>query len=752
MRHHSFLFPNCIIIILFLLALTTTARAQDPFGSFGQGGGFGSFGNQEQTDTRGQQRSTWGRDTSKVDKVIPTDYFQWHIDEHLGTILPTAVNDTLPHLFQNTNATEGLRGEYTMLGNVGSPRMPINFLDRHHISDFMFMQPFDFFHVSPSNLLFSNCKSPLTQLQYHECGTRENGQDRVNAYFATNINKLSGIGFKLDYLYGRGYYNNQANSQFGGTLFGYYHGEKYEMHAMASWEHMKMYENGGIEDDRYITDPESFPRSVKSRDIPTVLSSVWNRNDQQTYFLTHRYNLGLYRDLEVPDSLKPKMPSDSELMQRIKSDSLRSVIKADTLRLATTLDSLRQQWQGEQVTPQEFIPVTSFIHTAKFKRLSHDNIVHTGGIPDNYFSHDPHIRSSYSAFTDQIGIISLKNTFGLQLREGFNKWAKAGVTLFATHEFKRFSMPSLQSSDTLDLFDRYNENHITVGGEISKTQGRTIHYKAGAELWLAGPDAGDLDIHGTADLNFRLGRDTVHLAANAYFKNISPIFFFNNYHTATHRWDQHLSQETRTRVEGLFSLDRTHTTLRFGVENVTNYTHFANVLTPIYASNGTTISGYSRDVTVRQASDVQVLSATLRQELALGIFHFDNEVTWQKTTNADALPLPTLSIYSNAYLLFRVAKVLRVELGADMRYFTSYNAPDYAPFLGQFSVQDPSHERIKVGNYPILNGYVNLAIKRVRMYVAIKHFNQGNGRYFWAPHYPIDPMNYHFGISWNFYN
>ncbi len=717
------------------------------------GGGFGNGMDDGTSGEDGLQRSTWGRDTSKVDKWVPTEFFQWRVDERLGTVIPEEYNDTLPHLFQNFNATEGLHGEYSILGNFGSPRLAFNFLDRDIISEFLFVQPFDYFHTEPGSLLFTNTKSPLTNLQYHTCGTRENGQDRFRAYFATNINKRAALGFKIDYLYGRGYYMNQHNSQFGGTLFGYYRGEQYEMHAMASWEHLKMSENGGIEKDEYITNPQSFPQRYGSRDIPTLLNGVFNRNDPHTYFLTHRYNVGIYRDLEVPDSLKPVMPEDKELLQRIKSDSLRDVIKADTLRLSLTLDSLRQQWQSEQVTPQEFIPVTSFLHTFHVRRLLHENSVNSGGVSSTYFSHDPYYRSSYSDFTDETKALSIKNTVGVQLREGFNKWAKAGITLFGTHEFKHFRQPSLATTDTTDVFDTFNENHISVGGEIAKRMGHTLHYNAGAEFWLIGPDAGDVDIYGNADLNFRLGRDTVRLEANAFFKNITPTFYLSQFHSQTHWWDNDLSKETRTRLEGKLTFDRTHTSLRFGMENISNYTHFATLLTPIYATDGTTISSYSHDVEVRQQSgSIQVLSATLKQELKLGIFHWDNEVTWQTSTNQDVLPLPTISLYTNPYIVFHIAKVLRVELGVDMRYFTKYYAPDYAPFIQQFAIQDASQPRTKVGHYPILNGYANFAIKRVRGYVNVTHFNQGTGNYFWGPHYPIDPLSIHFGISWNFYD
>ncbi len=701
----------------------------------------------------GRKRSSWGRDTTQVEHFVPTEFYQWHIDERLGTVLPEYYNDTLPHLYQNFNATEGLRGEYSILGNLGSPRYQINFLDRAVKDEIFFIEPYSFFHTTPANLLFTNTKSPYTNLQYHECGTRENGQDRVRAYFATNINKQAGFGFKIDYLYGRGYYNNQANSQFGGNLFGYYRGEHYEMHALASWEHSKMGENGGVENDLYITDPQSFPQKYGTRDIPTVLSSVWNRNDHQTYFLTHRYNIGFYRDLEVPDSLKPVIPKDIELLEeRIVNDSLRQVITQDTARLAIVIDSLRTLWQSEQVIPQEFIPVTSFVHTFNLRCLMHNNYVRSG-LPTDYLSHDPYYRSSYANFSDETRAISVSNTLGVQLREGFNKWAKAGVTLFATHQLDHFNLPSLATNDSTDIYQSYRENHLSIGGELLKQQGHTLHYKASAELWVAGPKAGDLDLQGHADLNLRWGHDTVRLKALAHFQNITPAFYYRHYHSQTTWWDNSLDQETRSRIEGTLSLDRTHTSLRFGVENITGYTHLAMQRSPVYDSDGTTITAYTNDVGVAQQSgSTQVLSATLEQNLQAGIFHWDNAVTWQQSSRQEVIPLPKLMLYSNPYILFHIATVLRVELGADMRYFTSYYAPDYAPFINNFAVQDASAERVKVGNWPIINAYANLAIKRVRGYVNVTHVNAGNGHAFWAPHYPIDPMSIHIGISWNFYD
>ena len=117
------------------------------------------------------------------------------------------------------------------------------------------------------------------------------------------------------------------------------------------------------------------------------------------------------------------------------------------------------------------------------------------------------------------------------------------------------------------------------------------------------------------------------------------------------------------------------------------------------------------------------------------------------------LPLPDLNVYANLFIKFWIAKVLNSELGADVRYFTKYYAPDYSPALGQF-VQQNQADKVEIGGYPFVNVYLNAHLKRTRFYVMMYHVNQGMGdsNYFLAPHYPINPRTFQFGLSWNFYD
>ena len=98
-------------------------------------------------------------------------------------------------------------------------------------------------------------------------------------------------------------------------------------------------------------------------------------------------------------------------------------------------------------------------------------------------------------------------------------------------------------------------------------------------------------------------------------------------------------------------------------------------------------------------------------------------------------------------------KVLTVQLGADVRYFTKYHAPAYTPAIQQFHLQ-PNDDQVEIGGYPIVNIYANIHLKRTRLFAMYSHVNQGMGtrNSFLVPHYPINPSLLRLGVSWNFYD
>ena len=650
--------------------------------------------------------------------TIPIGLYQWKVTRRLGNIVPIPV-DTLHAGFQNTNDPAGPTGQYNYLGNLGSPRMSRIFFDRKEESQFFFTDPYDQSVLRPEDVTFTNTFSPYTNLTYYKSFQNRNSEERFKSYFAINANKRLGFGFYIDYLYGRGMYNNQSTAFFNGGLFASYRGDKYDMHFIFNNDNLKMRENGGIADDRYITDPLGMAEGKKqyqSTDIPTVLNKVWNHNTSYHTFLTHRYNLGFYR--EKVDSLTNDKHSAA-------NDSIETI--------------------------REFVPVTSFIHTLELdfngrKYITQDDAQNRQYFEHTYFGNDS---------IDQNRRTSVRNTFGISLREGFNKYAKAGLTAFLTHEYRDFTLPDSTDVPDQRIIKHYKENVVYVGGELLKEQGKLLHYKVLGEYAVAGEDAGQFRLEGNGDLNINLLGDSVRLDVNAYIKNLNPVFYYRNFHSKHYWWDNSdLSKIMRTRVEGKLNFNRLGTTLRAGVENIKNYTYLANTSVPVTNSNGEIIS-FKNNAAVRQHSgNIQVFTAMLQQKLKLGIFHLDGEVAYQKSSEQSILPLPELSAYGNLYLHAGLVKnVLKVSLGADVRYFTKYNAPDYSPVIGQFYLQNPENT-VAIGGCPMVNVYANLHWKRTRIFVMMYNVNQntGNSRYFLAPHYPISPRMLKLGISWNFFD
>lgn len=735
-------------------------------------------------------------DSTSSHKEIPKGIYVWTVDSRFGD-RKAARLDTLSHMYMNTIFTSGLRGEYNTTGNLGSPRQARVFVDRQVGSQFLFTDPYDYFITPVSDFHFTNTLSPFTNLTYNNCGDRTNGEDHFTAKFGVNAGKRLGVGFKFDYLYGRGYYDSQSTSHFDYTMYGSYIGDRYQAHLLMSTNHQKVTENGGITNDNYITHPESFNESFNTSEIPTMLARNWNRNDNQHIFFTQRYSVGFKHkvpmtaeeiaarkfamasqleakqrrakaeaarkarqegeDVDEEDVKEPATfagrPDNAKIGVRAKrdsqtNDSLEGGLQAPN-RLAVNgkaaADSLLAKTQEAKVDTSwlkdEYVPVTSFIHTLDFN--NYRRIYEAYQTPTDYYLHRYNVAEKLTgdSIYDKTTHWSLRNTFAISMLEGFNKWAKAGLKLFGTHELRHFTLP-----DSVAMRS-WNENALSVGAQLIKAQGKTLHYNVTGELGVAGVNAGEIHVDGGIDVNFPLWKDTMTLAASGFYHHEKPSFYYRHYQGRHFWWDDDdLSMVDHFRVQGVLRYQKTRTTLRVAFDEMKNYTYFATTYTTSDAGR------LANAVEVRQEGDpISVFTAELKQDFTLGPLNWETVATVQKSTNEDALPLPLVNVYTNLYLRFKIAHVLKCDFGADVRYFTKYKAPDYVPAIGQYAVQ-ANDVKTEIGNYPLVNVYANFHLKHTRFFAMMSHVNASSGGYFFAPHYPLNGRVFRFGVSWNFFN
>lgn len=175
---------------------------------------------------------------------------------------------------------------------------------------------------------------------------------------------------------------------------------------------------------------------------------------------------------------------------------------------------------------------------------------------------------------------------------------------------------------------------------------------------------------------------------------------------------------------------------------------------------------YFNDVTLLSQKNVQTqivaptqysgtinyLSFKLSKEFKFGKFAFDNTVLYQKVGQDEAvLNVPELVTRNTIYFTdYFFKKALFLQTGVSFHYFTSYYANDYNPVIAEFFVQKEK----QIGNYPVLDFFVNAKIQRTRIYFKVEHLNSsltGNSFYS-APNNPYRDMTIRFGLTWNFFD
>lgn len=588
---------------------------------------------------------------------------------------------------------------YATTGNLGAEGQDQIFFDRPDHSNFFFEDALAAWLPSIKTQRYYNTRIPMTIVSYNTGGNRNNMQDRLTALFSGNVNKAIQVGAAIDYIYSMGTYDAQATKDFTWRVFGSYTGDRYELQAYFNNYNFLNKENGGITDDRYITDPaevQGGSTNVDNKTIPVHLSSAHSRIYGTELYLNHRYKVGFYKNFR---------------------DSITDTIIGRT-----------------------YIPVTSFIWTMNYKSNKH-LFLNSEATEDTTFFENTYL--SLKGSNDETTYWKLSNTFGIQMLEGFNKYAKFGLAAYITHEIRKYTQytdtieTESASSGKLTPLPTYSiphsktENVVWVGGQLTKQQGSIITYNATAQFGIVGEVAGDIDITGDISTKFKLRNDSVRITGYGYFKNKSVPYFLNNYISNHYIWQNDFGKTRRFRAGGILDFQLTRTRANVGVENVQNLIYFNESGMPAQAGN-----------------NIQVFSATIDQNFKFGIFNWNNSVTYQTSSDDVVLPLPKLSIYSNMFLQFTIARVLHVQFGVDCNYYTKYYAPAYNPATMTFH----SQREIQCGNFAFMNAYANMKLKKTRFFVMFSHVNQSlfGGSYFAIPHYPLNAMKFQMGLSVDF--
>lgn len=641
----------------------------------------------------------------------------WTLTYPLGFHLPAEV-DTAQYNYQRRSIPYMASDAWASTGNLGAPGTNLLWFQRPRRSDFLFYNSLEFWLPSFEKQKFYNTYVPTTILQYNYTGNSENHQDRLQGDFAGNVNRRIGIGAFVDYLHSKGIYNYQAAKNFNWGFSGYYLGDRYELQAFYQQYAHQNQENGGITDDRYITDPAAVQggvTSVQYKSIPTNLTTAKNRLNGSEFYMNHAYKIGYWSDEQVNDTL----------------------------------------------TRDVYVPVMKILYTFDYKHYRHafyENTINQDFWENIYF--DP------SSTYDNSSLNSFSNTLGIYLIEGFRDWMKFGLSAYATYQINNYKLPTaynyLEGSDSSDPSDpsdpsdssdtstenrqlttenlslpdpKKKQNFFFIGGRLEKAHGAILRYNADVRFGLSGDATGDLDLNGQILTNIPLFGDTVAVEAHAGFHNNTPDWLTKHYVSNNFIWNNDFGKIRSVKFGGSIEIPWTRTRASIDVENLQNHIYFGSDYLPH-----------------QHGSNVQLMAVGLEQNFKVGILNWNNRITWQMTSEASVVPLPQLTVYSNLFIQARLFKVLHLQAGVDCDFYTKYKGLTYQPATMTFCNQ----EETSLGGYPFCNAYINLRLYRCRFYVMMSHVNQGlfGSRFneFSLPHYPINPRRFQIGIAVDFAN
>ncbi len=127
------------------------------------------------------------------------------------------------------------------------------------------------------------------------------------------------------------------------------------------------------------------------------------------------------------------------------------------------------------------------------------------------------------------------------------------------------------------------------------------------------------------------------------------------------------------------------------------------------------------------------------------------DVHYQKTGRAMVIRLPEWMTYGSVYYEnYAFKKKLLVRIGADVHYNTAFAADAWMPVTRQFYLQSDQ----RTGDNPYIDAWIAVRIKRARLYFKASHVNVSVAGYDYTmtPYYPMQNMNFRFGVDWVFYN
>jgi len=388
------------------------------------------------------------------------------------------------------------------------------------------------------------------------------------------------------------------------------------------------------------------------------------------------------------------------------------------------------KYENTSDTTETFMPLLGFIYSMQYDRNKQEFMDEED--VENDFWENTYYPEDYTK--DSIRFNRITNVFQLKQYENADKKYSFGKRAFLGHELNRGSMPGVQYNDTTHIRTDIKYSNIFVGGGIFRQTGKFWNWNFDGKFYLTGRNSGQFELNGDISKPFEFGGDsTASLNFTGSIENKVADYFQENFRSNHFQWTNRFDMEQRMTIGGNFRMLQRNFLIGAKYSIINNY-----------------IYNDTQGIPNQTGDEILVLSAYLDKDFQYRRLHFRTRVLWQKASNEEYIHLPDLSSFISTFYQFTISKVMFTQIGADVRYNTKYYADAYEPSTGLFYLQNDS----KYGNYPYIDVYANLRLKRTRVFFKFMNIGTNflNGVYMTTPHYPMNRATFRLGVSWAFYD
>ena len=275
-------------------------------------------------------------------------------------------------------------------------------------------------------------------------------------------------------------------------------------------------------------------------------------------------------------------------------------------------------------------------------------------------------------------------------------------------------------------------NNLYIKGGLEKFPiSHNIHFGLYGQYYLLGRKATNTTVKSQLSYKGKI----VESGLQGEYMSLVPSYFIVRYRGNTNRWENNqFDNQNIARLNLWLTIPSVSFKISASLWNISNYITFSNA------------------VPIQYRDSFNVYQLKIQKNLHLKFIHFDNWVNIQYSDQNSIVDLPLVMAQSSIWLDFYLFKrAMHLNTGADIYYTTAYRQYFYNPAIVAFYQTADKY----TGNFPIVNLFVNIHVKRMSLFFKFDFVNpvlNSTGFYTTALHYHYPTFYYRFGARWWFKN